>query len=102
MPDDIRNAGTLMAAAGTNQVVPLEGALRTTLRALAVCAIRASDQETFDALAERARALADLLADSVADLDEDDRSALAARRTAASLVERLADLERLHAERTRH
>jgi hypothetical protein len=101
MPDDIRNAGA-HAAASTNQVVPLEGALRTTLRALAVCAIRASDQATFDALAERARALADLLADSVSDLDDDDRSAMSARRTAASLVERLADLERLHAERTRH
>jgi hypothetical protein len=101
MPHDIRNAGA-HAAATANQIVPLEGALRTTLRALAVCAIRASDQATFDALAERARALAELLADSVSDLDEDDRAAVAARRTAASLVERLADLERLHADRTRH
>ena len=82
-------------------MVPLEGALRTTLRALAVCAIRASDQATFDSLAERARALADLLADSVSDL-EDEPAALSARQTAASLAERLADLERLHAERTRH
>ena len=102
MPDDIRNDGGRAAyTLGVNQVVPLEGALRTTLRALAVCAIRASDQETFEALAERARSLADLLTDSVADLD-DDRAAMAARRTADSLVERLADLERLHAERTRH
>jgi hypothetical protein len=102
MPDDIRNAPRAVpASAGFNQVVPLEGALRTTLRALAVCAIRAGDQATFDSLADRARALADLLADSVAGLD-DDRTALAARRTASALIERLADLERLHADRTRH
>ena len=102
MPDDIRNAPhAVPASAAFNQVVPLEGALRTTLRALAVCAIRASDQETFDALADRARALADLLSDSVADLD-DDRAAISARKTAAALIDRLADLERLHAERTHH
>jgi len=102
MTDDIRNAShAVPASAAINQVVPLEGALRTTLRALAVCAIRASDQKTFDALADRARALAELLADSVADLD-DDRAAISARKTAAALIDRLADLERLHAERTRH
>jgi len=102
MPDDIRNATyAVPASTAISQVIPLEGALRTTLRALAVCAIRASDQATFDALADRARALADLLSDSVSDLD-DDRAAISARKTAAALIDRLADLERLHAERTRH
>jgi hypothetical protein len=104
MPDDIRSAGLRPDPDATQTLrdpVPLEGALRTTLRALAVCAIRASDQATFDALADRARQLADELNDSVAELD-DHRAAQSARSTAASLVERLADLERLHADRIRH
>ncbi len=104
--DDPRNAGasgatTLAVANPADEIATVQGALRTTLRALAVCAIRASDQGTFDRLATRARTLADRLADAVYDLD-DEMAADSARRTAAGLLERLVDLERLHADRTMH
>ena len=85
-----RGAGTPDAG----HVLRIESELRTTLRALAVCAMRASDRDTFAQLSDRARGLATLLADAVEDI-EDDGLADQALRSAAQLGAQLMALERL-------
>jgi len=75
-------------------VVSLESTLRTTLRALAVCASRRSDELTVRQLVDRARSLAAQLDDALERLD-DSLASRDARAIAAHLEERLAVLERL-------
>jgi len=80
--------------ASAGRVVNLEATLRTTLRALAVCAARPADARTVRQLVERARSLADQLDSALALLD-DSVSSRDARAIAAHLEQRLAVLERL-------
>jgi len=75
-------------------VVSLESTLRTTLRALAVCASRRADARTVRQLVDRARSLAAELDDALEMLD-DSVPSRDARAIAAHLEERLAVLERL-------
>lgn len=79
---------------GAGRVVSLESTLRTTLRALAVCAVRRSDERTMRQLVERARELAEQLTDAVEHLD-DGVASRDARALAEHLEERLAILERM-------
>ena len=76
------------------QVVSLESTLRTTLRALAVCAARRADDRTVRQLVERAHELMLRLTDAVEQLD-DSVPSRDARAIATHLEERLAILERL-------
>lgn len=76
----------------TGDAVMLESTLRTTLRALAVCAARRADRKTVDQLVARAHDLADRLAAAVGSL-ENDVAARDARAIAAHLAARLASLE---------
>ena len=80
------------------QVVSLESTLRTTLRALAVCAARRSDAHTVNQLVDRARLLADQLNDALEALD-DSAASRDARTLAVHLEERLGVLERLAHDR---
>jgi hypothetical protein len=79
---------------GVGRVVTLESTLRTTLRALAVCAVRRSDERTVRQLVERARELSEQLTDAVEHLDEGVASR-DAQAIAEHLEERLATLERM-------
>ena len=85
--------------ASAGRVVNLEATLRTTLRALAVCAARPADEATVSRLVERARSLSDQLDSALATLD-DSVPSRDARAIAAHLEERLAVLERLAGDRS--
>ena len=90
-----RNSQAAYARVRSNEIVGLESLLRTTLRALAVCAARPSaDHATLRQLVDRSRDLADRLAAMVEDL-EDDGEARQARAMASYLAGRLAALERI-------
>jgi hypothetical protein len=80
------------------RVVNLEATLRSTLRALAVCAARRADARTVRQLVDRARSLADQL-DAALDLLDDSVPSRDARAIAAHLEERLVALERLAEDR---
>ena len=78
-----------------------EGSLRTTLRAIGICALRASERAAVGTLVLRARELAAAL-DAAVERGDDGPSRDAARRTAAALSARLAVLERWIAIRALH
>jgi len=78
------------------QVVNLESTLRTTLRALAVCAGRGGDAGTVDQLVARARSLSEQLGVAIDSMD-DTAASRDARAIAAHLAERLEILERVAA-----
>jgi hypothetical protein len=89
-----RNSQAAYAQVRASELVGLESLLRTTLRALAVCAVRQSDRETARQLVLRARDIADRLTSGIDDLDES-VAGRDARATADHLAKRLDALERI-------